>query len=64
MTVNQEGGRCILCGQPRDQFKQSFPAKYNKPDRLYETCWNPDCKAYGITDEPHHLDRLDYWSKI
>lgn len=42
---------CECCGQPLiDKGVQTYPAKYNRPDRQLVECDNPDCVMYRRTE--------------
>lgn len=49
---------CPCCGQPLHTFTQSYPAKYNRPDRIYVTCENPTCHTVGRTLSPEEHRQL------
>lgn len=50
---------CPCCQQETlHSFVQTFPAKYNKPDREYFECHNATCQMYMQTlTEAQYLER-------
>lgn len=41
---------CDCCQQKTlHSFTQTFPAKYNRPDRTYFECHNPECRVFMQT---------------